>query len=351
MVARVIHRSWFSLTSHRRRTSIQPECLAVHHGWMSQSLIHASETPFVLSRDCPTSTERAELSRQLQRGELVRVARGAYVPAAYWSRLSDDARYLAHIELVATTTDDDLLFSHASAAALWHLPWITAWPNRVHATSGPRDGGASTSQLVRHSRELPAASASIDGLKVTTLARTVADVAATSHFRQGVVVADAALRLAARPRKGYPSGLLTPGDLVDEAAQLAYNHGRVRMLRVAEFADGKADRPGESLSRVTMHLARITPPELQVELRGASGRRYFVDFWWPRFKVFGEFDGKAKYEDPEFLRGRTPQQALLDEKYREDDLRAMNRSCARWDWTVAQSVPLLRARLRAAGVR
>ena len=317
---------------------------------MSQTLAHANVTPFVLSRDCPTSTERAELARRLQRGELVRVARGIYLPAVFWSHLSDDARYLARIELAASLAEDELLFSHASAAALWQLPWLTAWPNRVHASTGARNGGSSTSQLVRHSRE-QLESVSIAGLSVTTLARTVADVAATSHFRQGVVVADAALRLSARPREGAPTGLLTVEDLANEARQLAYNHGRVRMLRVAEFANGKADRPGESLSRVTMHLARITPPELQVALYGASGRKYWVDFWWPRFKVFGEFDGKAKYEDPEFLRGRTPQQALIDEKWREDDLRAMDRGCARWDWTVAQSVPLLRARLRAAGVR
>ena len=100
-----------------------------------------------------------------------------------------------------------------------------------------------------------------------------------------------------------------------------------------------------------MLAARIPTPILQADLLGASGRRYTVDFWWPEFRVFGEFDGWAKYEDPVFLAGRTPQEALRDEKRREDDLRAPGRGCARWDWMVAQSVPLLRARLAAAGVR
>ena len=100
-----------------------------------------------------------------------------------------------------------------------------------------------------------------------------------------------------------------------------------------------------------MKQARLPMPDLQVPLRGASGRVYVVDFWWEQFRAFGEFDGRFKYENPEFLRGRTPEQAMYDEKLREDDLRALDRRSARWNWEVARSVPLLRERLAAAGVR
>ncbi len=41
-------------------------------------------------------------------------------------------------------------------------------------------------------------------------------------------------------------------------------------------------------------------PQLQVALRGASGRVYVVDFWWPEFNMIGEFDGNIKYADLEF---------------------------------------------------
>ena len=60
-----------------------------------------------------------------------------------------------------------------------------------------------------------------------------------------------------------------------------------------------------------MFRAGITMPLLQVELFGASGRRYFVDFWWPEFRVIGEFDGKDKYRNPVFFGGRTAEQALI----------------------------------------
>ena len=67
--------------------------------------------------------------------------------------------------------------------------------------------------------------------------------------------------------------------------------------------------------------------------------------------MIGEFDGDAKYTDPEFLRGRTPEQALLDEKLREDDLRAAGHGMCRWRWATAMSVHSLQAHLRAAGIR
>jgi hypothetical protein len=98
-------------------------------------------------------------------------------------------------------------------------------------------------------------------------------------------------------------------------------------------------------------LARLSPPELQVPLRGSSGRVWRVDFWWPAFNLIGEFDGKAKYTDQRYLRGRTPQEVLYDEKMREDDLRAAEHRFTRWPWEVAISMPRLRSHLIAAGLR
>ena len=92
-------------------------------------------------------------------------------------------------------------------------------------------------------------------------------------------------------------------------------------------------------------------PQLQVTITGASGCSWTVDFWWPEFNVIGEFDGKFKYTDPEFLKGRTPAQAVYEEKLREDDLRAAGHGMSRWSWPIAISPRLLREHLVAAGVR
>ncbi|MBK4348876.1 hypothetical protein [Lacisediminihabitans changchengi] len=192
---------------------------------------------------------------------------------------------------------------------------------------------------------------SIDGLRVTSLARTVVDMAAVASFPAAVAMADAALRRTEYPSARVPLTALTCDGLLAEAKKVALRHGSARIKRVIEFADGRADRPGESLSRVNIHLAGLPAPELQVPMRGASGRRYVVDFWWPQFNLIGEFDGKAKYLDPQFLGGRTSQQAVYDEKVREDDLRATSKSMSRWPWEIAVSPERLRAWLVQAGMR
>ncbi|WP_157155293.1 hypothetical protein [Diaminobutyricimonas sp. LJ205] len=186
---------------------------------------------------------------------------------------------------------------------------------------------------------------------MTTLARTAVDLAATIPFGHAVTVMDAGLRRATHPRFDVPPTPLTRDELYQELDLIPLRRGRLRASRVIEFADGAADRPGESMSRVSMLLAGVTMPLLQVPITGASGRVYVVDFWWPQFNVVGEFDGRFKYTDPEYMQGRTGEQVLLDEKAREDDIRAADHGMSRWPWEVAVSPERLRAHLRNAGVR
>lgn len=305
----------------------------------------------ILMRQCVSSGERSAVLKRHHDGELVPIARGAYLNAALWASLEPDARYRARIGAVAETLNCGAVFSHESAAALWRLPWVGQWPTRVH-TSGPgAPGGRSCRSVFRHTTGVPNASEIIDDLVVTSLAKTVVDVACTSSFGTAVAVADAALRRTAHPVDGVPATQLTRAELLDELADIPLRHGSARARAVIEFADGRADRPGESMSRVSMLRAGLRAPQLQVPLTGRSGRRWIVDFWWPVDDLIGEFDGKAKYTDPEFLRGRTGQQALLDEKFREDDLRAVGHGMSRWGWDVAVSPGRLRAQLLAAGLR
>ena len=316
---------------------------------MSHADVLERSPNLVLSRWCATSTERAELARRVNGGELTRIMRGAYVPTPYWKSLDRHAKYRLQVLASIVLSGRDQVVSHASAAALWRLPWIPGWPPRTHVTAS--GNMASSALFARHRARTEGQLEVIDGTFVTSLAQTVIDVAATESFETAVAAADAALRRRLHPEPGLPASTVTRETLLADLPGLALNHGRARALQVVEFADERSDRPGESLSRVTMKRAHISTPELQVELRGGSGKKYFVDFWWPEFDAFGEFDGRYKYSDPEFLAGRTPAQAVYDEKLREDDLRSPGRRCARWEWQVAGSVQLLRARLMRAGVR
>ncbi len=296
----------------------------------------------ILSRDIQLAGDRARFFAAVQRQEYVALRRGAYLPMDVWSGLSVDERYRSTVVATATLADADLLFSHHSAAALLRLPWIGRWPTQVHVTTERESGGRSSSSLRRHATGLPSAWTEVDGLAVTTLTRTVVDLARCSRFAPAVAVADAALRRDA--------SLDLPA-LLAELENVPLRHGSARARRVLEFADGAADRPGESLSRANMFLAGLPAPMLQQELVGASGARWTVDFYWPTYRLIGEFDGRAKYEDPRFMGGRTAQQVLYDEKLREDDLRAAGFGFSRWPWAIALSPEKLRRHLVAAGLR
>lgn len=305
----------------------------------------------VLAREQVNLGARSDFYSRVQKGDLVAVARGAYVTGEAWAQLGSDSRYRARVKAIAALSHGRLVFSHHSAAALWRLPIVGHWPNQVHVIVGRSGGGRSSAAVARHTVGIPTNLETIDGLTVTTLARTVVDCAKLLAFGPAVAMADAALRRRAHPIDGMPATTLVSSDLIREASSLALRQSSAKVTRVIEFADGAADRPGESLSRVSMFRADFTMPRLQAELFGASGRRYFVDFWWPQFGVIGEFDGEDKYRNPVFLRGRTPEQALLDEKDREDDLRAAGHAMVRWGWSVARSPQLLASKLTRAGVR
>ena len=304
-----------------------------------------------LTRDFLTPGERQQFFSQIRRGEFVAVLRGVYVEAELWRRMDSDARHRTRVKAAAARAEHELVFSHHSAVALWRLPWVGRWPSVVHVTGEPAAGGRSNASLFRHTVGVPELLASIDGLTVTTLARTVVDVARVATFGQAVAVADAALRRTEHPLERVPRTFLTRPDLFRELDAVPLRHGSAKVRAVLDFADAAADRPGESMSRVNMRKARLPMPILQAKIVGASGRVWVVDFWWPDFNLVGEFDGRFKYSDPEFLRGRTPEQALADEKDREDDIRAAGHGMSRWGWNVALSPGLLRAHLVTAGLR
>jgi hypothetical protein len=310
-----------------------------------------------LTRQLTTPGERYSFFASVSRGELIAMFRGIYIRAPLWNAMSLDQRYRARVTAASLVVPPDTVFSHYSAAALWRLPLVGHWPIKVHALVPRAAGGRSTSMLERHTLGLPRESAVIDQLAVTTLARTVADLAACTLFATGVAVADAALRRTVNPLvsahalASVPPTSVVREDLLREVDEMALTHGGAKARRTIEFADARADRPGESVSRANMACSGISMPQLQVALAGASGRVYVVDFWWAEFNMIGEFDGNVKYIDPEFLHGRTPEQVVIDEKRREDDLRSAGHGMTRWHWQIANSPNRLRAHLIAAGIR
>ena len=156
----------------------------------------------------------------------------------------------------------------------------------------------------------------VNGVPVTTPARTVVDLARWVSFRGGVVVADSAMRLG-----------VTRGELEKVARECVRWPGVRKAREVIAFADGLAATPLESISRVAFRALGLPVPELQVTLvRDEWGNpKIIVDFFWPEFRVVGEADGMFKYEDADGV-------SLRAEKLRQEELEARGYIVVRWTW-------------------
>ena len=295
--------------------------------------------PVYLSRDLRRRGLTTSDLRVMRRtGELQHVRRGAYAASA----VADEAD--AHRLLLLATMPllaDDACLSHASAALMHRLPWWADTLSRVHVTRS-RTGGGRRDPLVHVHPALlePGDRIEIDGISVTSLARTTADCLRSLPYRRAVALGDAALRIG-----------LSRDDLAEQLHRASRRVGVSSARRAAAFVDGRAESVGESYSRVLLHELRLPPPDLQVEVHDAWGRLVGrCDFGWARFRTLGEFDGKTKYG--RLLReGQEAGDVVFDEKVREDELRGLGNEVVRWIDADLRSPARLRARIQRAFAR
>lgn len=291
----------------------------------------------VLRRDYAALGDEAELRRRVERGQLTRVATGVYIPADAWSACTADQRYRLTVHAAALRYPD-AVFSHRSAAALWRLPLVGAWPARAESIIARAGGGRSREGLVRYAVGAPAVVHRIEDVTVTGLARTVADCAAVSPLAMGVAFADRALQVVSR------------AELRSALVEGTHGRGWARARRVVEFADSRSESPGESLSRVSIAMAGFVPPLLQHDIADEDGFVGRVDFFWPQVSIVGEFDGHGKYLRQEWRDGRSAAQVAVAEKLREDRLRRHVSGLVRWGWEEARNPRRLQVILARAGV-
>jgi very-short-patch-repair endonuclease len=129
------------------------------------------------------------------------------------------------------------------------------------------------------------------GVSLTSVSRTVVDIARTSSFVQGVVVADCALRL---DKTSHP-------ELMHVARSCRQWPGIEQAKMVIKFGDGNAGSVLESCARVAFAEAGLEPPELQAQVM-VDATAYRVDFLWRKYRTIAEADGLAKYTEPQDLR-------------------------------------------------
>lgn len=263
----------------------------------------------------------AALSRAINSGKLLRLRRDQF------TALRTDPRIAA---IAAARSCMGSVISHRSAAALHGLPLLNEPPDRPDLTVQPGRTGDVQGALLHRAGLRSQDIVEIDGQPVTSLARTVVDLARTLPPAAAVVTADAALQRD-------PESAVQ----IAEVCRMCRRWPRIARARKAlALADGRSESPLESYSRLVILRLALPRPELQALIRSPQGWPLGRgDFYWDEFGVIGEADGRSKYDD---------RPVLTAEKDRQERLEDPGVVVTRWGWRHVRQPALLEAKLRSA---
>jgi very-short-patch-repair endonuclease len=236
---------------------------------------------------------RRRVRRLVRQGRLVTVRRGVYTTAGRVAEgTADQARREAlRVAAVLTALSPGAVGSHRSAALIHGLDLLGRGdPPEITVTRPPGHGSRSLRRGVSvHAARLPGHHLVVrDGVLLTSVARTVVDLARTGSFTDGVVAADSALR----------SGRTTIAEMNAVLVECAGWPGIRRAREVAEFSDANSESALESIGRVAFHERGLPAPRLQAWVGGDQGVVGRADYYWPEHGTIAEADGAIKYADP-----------------------------------------------------
>jgi hypothetical protein len=278
-----------------------------------------------------------EVSRMVGDGSIERLRRGVYAaPIAEGATRAD--RHRRQVHAAVAVLDAESVISHGSAAVLHGIPgWLGAG-DRVQVTRSRPCGGQRRRLVHLTTAPIPPSEVTvIDGVRVTSLARTVLDLGRTITFCQAVASGDRALGLG-----------LDPNELTAGLLGMSRWPGVRAARRTVATLDGRSESVGESFSRVRFIEQGIPTPEPQYAVYDEAGHLLGrSDFGWEEHRTLGEFDGKVKYG--ELVRpGQRAEDVLFAEKQREDALRDRGWQVVRWTWDDLNRPEVIRDRLLRA---
>lgn len=262
---------------------------------------------FATSDALAAGVDRNAIGPLLRSGAWRRIRYGVYTTGEVWRRHEAEGR--AHrLECAAALRRLDrtsVVVSHTSAA-------------RLHGLVAPRAAGAEVRltdpEQFRTGRGYRISQATFaledvvahQGLPVTTVTRTLADVGREWELSDTVIAVDDALA----------DGRTTPDEL--KVAALAQTHwvGCGRAARAFSLARVGAHSPHETRTRLALLASGLPEPLLQQAVYLGSRLIAVLDMYWPDHGVFAECDGMVKYTDP--WQGRSPAEVAWREKRRHD---------------------------------
>lgn len=221
-------------------------------------------------------------SRAVRRGALTRrtLARD-YRPIFRDVYLARDVELTARLRAQAGWLESGAPLCGLSAAAMFGTRWLDSQqPAEILRANRRSPAG----MIVRSWAVYPDELCVVDGITLTTPARTAFDIGRTQPAPQAIPVVDALLNATG----------IKPVDVVAVADAHPGIPGVARCRQILELVDGGAESPQESRLRLLLVRAGLPPPETQIEFRKLRIR---VDMGWTQWKVAVEYDGIQHWTD------------------------------------------------------
>ena len=241
---------------------------------------------------------KREIATLTKNGVLRRERRGLYLFGA------PDGRWEQQLMRACLGGARRGVVSHRSAQRLWDLrPWETVVETTVRGLAAPRVDGA----IIHRTWDLePADITWIDGLPVTSVARTLCDAGVHHREREVTRMVGAAIGL----------GIATVEDLAAFRRRVG-RHGRTGVVAIDNALEelginiGEVGSPMESALLRLIRRYGLPDPVAQFPVR-IGGEQFYIDLAYPESRVLLEYDGYLEHIDPDrFARDRQRQNALV----------------------------------------
>lgn len=244
--------------------------------------------PFTSGQAADLGLTRQRLRLLVQQGAVRRVLRGVYAPA----HLTDSV--LLRAQAASLVMSPAAVLCDRSAAwllgvdVLWRAEHDVIPPLETFVL--PANPRVRRSQTREGQRDLETLDVmTLHGVPVTTPLRTALDLACGLPRRDALAALDSFMRIHEINRE----------DFLREAPRYFRRRGVRQMRSLIPVADGRAESPGESWTRLEILDSNLPSPVLQWRVLRSGREIYRLDLAYPGLKICVEYDGEEFHDSDE----------------------------------------------------
>lgn len=238
--------------------------------------------PFTRARLAELGLRPTLLRSLIDRGEVIRLLRGVYVPAGL------EVTHLLRVQAVSLVVDPGHVACDRTAAWIHGIDSFTSEesvvlpPIEICSLRGTHQ--TERADADGHTRDLePADIMSIGGLRVTTPTRTALDLACLLRRREAYAVLNEFARHHAITKEQLGSEL---------RRRYRGRRGVVQARALIPLVDPRLESQRESWTLLEILEAGLPAPEPQFWIEIDGVRTYRLDFAYPAFRIAIEYDGQ-----------------------------------------------------------